>query len=243
MMTSRVAPRPLGLARFLPVVALLITAPGLPAARAEDVRDRLLPYQAAREVGAVAEVTGRVVATAQPGTGDARAGIPGVAVLLVPHSDALLARLDAVKAGQRRSAQAYTGSAERLDEARRAWEQTLLAAGARDLIRGAVTDEDGRFALPEVPAGRWVLLAWREVVHRFPARKVPRGTAREFPANVERTGYSALTYWRELLTVSPRQPLWVPLSERNEWMTAVREHRRPPEGAVPQGEAGRGAAR
>ena len=90
---------------------------------------------------------------------------PAVSVVLVPYSAALEAELDAVKAGLRDSVDAYAGAVARIETARVDYERALLAAGGGALVRSEITDAQGGAQVGDVPAGEWLILAWREGGH------------------------------------------------------------------------------
>jgi hypothetical protein len=153
--------------------------------------------------------------------------------MLFPRSPAFDARLDELKSAARDSMWAYTESGERLGDLRADYERALAMAGAGELVRGEVTDAEGRFRFGDVPVGQWVLIAWHETPHARGGRKIKKSEAGVFRGNVERTGYVAVTYWRLELDVRPGEPAAVSLNDRNGWFTAVREINRQPMDAQP----------
>jgi hypothetical protein len=99
----------------------------------------------------------------------------------------------------------------------------LLAAGAGELIRGAVSDATGRLRLEGVPAGEWLLLGWREESHAVKAARTPAKDAGHFATAPTMTGYGAVSYWRMRVSLRAGETTEVSLSDRSVWLTAVRE--------------------
>ncbi len=159
--------------------------------------------------------------------------LTGVAVSLLPRSEAWLLRLNAIKRGARDSMDAYREAAPAVRRAREAYEKALLEAGAGDLPGGATVDAEGRFTLEGVPAGPWVLLGVRSTyVSKAPQeRPIAPGTparqpALPFPFLVpdKLAGYYAVTYWLRELTVTGGGVEPVELTDRNVWFTGVAEN-------------------
>ena len=147
--------------------------------------------------------------------------------MLVPSDPGLEAELDRIRGALRESPRAYFGSAEQLRAAREAYERELVFAGGGELLRGEVSDAAGRFRFADVPAGSWLLLAWREVPHAVSPRHAPGREAETFVGNTETKGYAALEYWRQAVEVRPGESTGVRLHDRNVWVTVVREDRHP----------------
>ena len=196
--------------------------PRPPLLDAESARALVAPYLEARTRGVVGDVTGEVQGEPRTPTGPP-AAVPGAAVSLVPYAGALITALDAIKASARDTAWSYTQGAEKLRVLRASYEASLAGAGAGDLQQSQTTDGDGRFRFVDVPAGKWLLVAWHEVPHVVSGRKVPGAAATNFRENMERTGYATVTYWRMDLDVRPAEPAAVTLNDRNGWLTVVRE--------------------
>ena len=162
--------------------------------------------------------------------------LTGTAVSLLPRSEAWLLRLNAIKRGARDSADTYRESAPAVRRAREAYEKTLLEAGAGDLPQGATVDGDGRFRLEGLPAGPWVLLAFRSTyVSKAPLeRPVLPGQWRQpapplpFLPLDKLAGYWVVTYWLRELTVVAGGVEPVELTDRNVWLTGVAESLQPP---------------
>ena len=194
----------------------------------EDVNALVAPYFSARDGGLLGAVVGRAYSGSRTPTGPP---VPygSVAVMLLPFSPELEQKLDRIKAGLKDSLRDYADGAARVVAAREAYERALLAAGAGEMNRGEVSDADGQFRFTGVPAGNWMLLAWRNVEHPIRGRKVQRREAGQFIDNVERTGYVAVSFWRMGVDVRPGQETTATLIDRNGWMIGVREELRLPE--------------
>jgi hypothetical protein len=212
------------------------------AASAGDTTTVLAPYLRAREEGRTDAVSGEAFAEPRSPTGPPTP-YGEVSVLLLPYSFAFEAELDRIRGGLRESSLAYVEAAGRLRAAREAYEHELLFAGGGELIRGEVSDAGGRFRFAEVPAGSWLILAWREIPHGASARRIPGRDQGAFVGNVERLGYVAVEYWRQRVEVRPGEASQVRLHDRNIWATLVREEQRTPDRQTTPGDVGGGAKR
>jgi hypothetical protein len=74
-----------------------------------------------------------------------------------------------------------------------------------------------------VPAGDWLLLAWRESGHTGKRFKLRDQDAKRYPQIPTNVTYSIVTYWRSRIAVRPAQTVEVTMSDRNAWMTAARQ--------------------
>jgi hypothetical protein len=187
-------------------------------------------YLAARDERVTGEVSGHV--SGDPARPSA-APVPydGVSVMLLPYSSGLEGELDAVKRHFRGSLQNYMGAVETVSDARGAYEKVLLAAGGGELIRGEVTDARGLVRFVQVPAGEWLLLAWRTELHPVKTPKLRKEDTSAFRDVAVRTGYSTVSYWRMRLLVRAGETAEVDLNDRNVWLTGVREDVHLSEGA------------
>ena len=150
--------------------------------------------------------------------------LTGTVVTLVPHSPALLARLEEIRTRSRDSVNAYRGSARVMRLAREAYEKELWEAGAADLVRTSVVDGSGDFKIEDLPAGAWLLIATRSV---FVDKASPRVTERErgtYAPALRLTGFSTVSVWLRELTVSTGL-IQVELMDRNPWFTGIEEER------------------
>ncbi len=207
--------------------ALLCASVWGSASAAEDIGALVAPYLTGLSRALLGEVVGTARADAPTPTGPP---VPygAVAVMLVPYSAAFEQELDRIKAGLRDSLRSYADGAVRAVAAREAYERALLAAGAGELVRGEVSDVAGRFRFSGVPAGDWLLLAWWNVEHPVRGRRLQKREAGHFTDNPERVGSTAVMYWRMRLHVPASEVVAVTLSDRNGWMTGVREELRLP---------------
>lgn len=208
--------------------ALLCATAWGPAPAAEDIGTLVAPYLTGLSRGLLGEVVGTARADSPTPTGPP---VPygAVAVMLVPYSAAFEQELDRIKAGLRDSLRSYADGAARAATAREVYERALLAAGAGELVRGEVSDVDGRFRFSGVPAGNWLLLAWRNAEHPIRGRRLQKREVGHFTENLERMGSTAVTYWRMRLHVLASEVVAVTLNDRNGWMTGVREGLRLPD--------------
>ena len=206
---------------FALAVAALVAAGGVPSG-AMDRREQVSPYLRALEARAVGEIDGR--ASGEPRRPSAPAPpYEGVSLLAFPYAADVDARLDAIKRLQRDSIANYTEAHADVTAVREAYERELLAAGAGELIRGAVSDATGKLRLEGVPAGEWLLLGWREEAHAVKAARTPARDAGHFATAPKMTGYGAVSYWRMRVSLRAGETTEVRLSDRGVWLTAVRE--------------------
>ena len=218
-------------------VALLVLAVAAVARGAADPADAVAPYLAAGAAGAVGEVRGLAHVEGRR-LRDAPTPVEGVSVYLLPRSTRVAEELDEVKRTLRDAGRAYMESGPRLVEIRERYERALLAAGGGPLIRGEVSDGTGAFRFADVPAGPWMLLAWKATPHAVGAKRLTGLEVRQFRDNAERSGYAAVTYWRASVDVRAGETVEVVLRDRNEWMTAIEEERH-----VPAEDARRGSVK
>ena len=193
-------------------------------AGAQDRGAFLAPYWSAIERGQFGTLRGsafveprRRQETATP--------LAGVTITVLPPSPRLLADLEAVKAHARDSARHYLEAAGEVRRIKDAYELALYQGGAADLVFTAVTDEGGRFELPRVPAGEWVLLGRHELLHAKAPRKIPQSQARGFALEPTPSGYRAVTYWLIKLMVEAGKGGSVELHDRSPWFTGVQEEK------------------
>ncbi|HEV8439096.1 MAG TPA: hypothetical protein VGT40_13445 [Methylomirabilota bacterium] len=217
-----------GVALLLGLAALAAVVQLAPVA-AEEPAKLVAPYLRARDDRSHGHVAGHAV-------GDPRrpsaAPVPyeGVSVMLLPRSPGFEAELEAIKAHFRDSLRHYMDATSDVSEARATYERALLGAGGGELIRGEVSDARGLIRFADIPAGEWLLLAWRSQDHPGKAAKVRKEDAtafREVPVSV---GHSVVTYWLVPLAVQPGETTEVELNDRNVWLTGVREDLRVIEG-------------
>lgn len=201
----------------------MVSLAGWSMAAADDIAELLAPYLRALGEHRVGEVVGRALGDpAHPSAPP----VPyeGVSVVLVPHSIRLDSELDEIKDHYRDSLKGYMGAAADLAETRTTYESALVWAGGGELVRGEVSDAQGFVRLTGVPAGEWLLLAWREEASQG---SMPRYKAREmkgFRSIPMAVGHSVVRYWVMRLHVGAGETTSVALNDRNVWIAAVREH-------------------
>ena len=208
-------------------LAAVLALWGVAAASVSDVR--LDAYRQAASVGAVGAVTGHAREERRR-PGDAEQPLVGTVVTLMPHSPALLARLEEIRTHARDSANAYRASGRAIRVTREAYEKALWEAGAADLVRASVVDATGHFEMPELPVGPWLLIATRSV---FVDRAAPRVAKRErdtYAPALRLTGFSTVSVWVRELAVSAGRTEEVELQDRNVWFTGIEEYRAPDTG-------------
>lgn len=192
------------------------------AASVTDVR--VDAYHQAAAAGAVGTVTGHAREERRR-PGEVEQPLVGTVVTLVPHSPALLARLEEIRTHARDSANAYRTSGRAIRLAREAYEKALWEAGGADFVRASVVDATGGFKIEDLPAGAWLLIATRSV---FVERAAPRIAKREretYAPALRLRGFSTVSVWVRELTVSAGRTEDVELVDRNVWFTGIEEER------------------
>ena len=189
---------------------------------AEERRELVAPYLRGLEGGQMGQVDGHASGLPRRASGAAVA-LDGVSVVLLPKAAEVAAKLDAIKVHLRESIATYVDAYADVTALREGYERELLAAGGGQLIRGEVSDGSGRFRLEGVPAGEWLLVAWRQEEHAVKAARAPSKDASKYPDIQVLTGYGSVTYWRMQLTVRAGEATPAELSDRSVWLTAVRE--------------------
>ena len=202
------------------IAALLTTA--VSAAGALDVD--LKAYDEARRRGEMVSVEGRVYNERRKPNADDEP-VPHATVVLLPRSEALVRRLDDLRAQARDSAAAYREAATKMRKARETYEREVWESGSPELVMTTVVDAGGRFVLADVPAGRW--LVW--VTHsEFVSAQSPSVPARErgkFRLSPRLVGYYAERAWFRGLEMTPGTVATVDLNDRNVWFAGVVEDR------------------
>lgn len=216
----------------LAVVATLgvaVPAKGDPAPT-RDLTGLVAPYLRARDDRAVGDVQGHSLGDAARPTAPP---VPydGVSVMLFPRSPDFEGQLTTIKAHLRDSLNTYMGGTAEVTQARMAYERDLLAAGGGELIRGEVSNAQGDIRLNGVPAGDWLLLAWRDVAHPGKPPKLQASDKTGFRNVPVEVGYSTVTYWFMPVTVRAGESTPIDLNDRNVWLTGIHEDIRTIEGA------------
>ena len=194
-------------------------------AGAQDAGVFLEPYRSAIERGQFGTLRGEAFVEPRKRQ-EAATPLAGVTIVVLPPSPRLLADLEAVKAHARDSAGHYLEAAGQVRKIKEAYELALYQVGAGDLVFTAVTDEGGRFELPRLPAGEWLLLGRHELLHAKAPRKIPPRDARGvFILEPPPSGYRAVTYWLVKRPVEAGEEVSVELHDRNSWLTGVTEEK------------------
>jgi len=202
------------------VAALVLTAAA--PARALDVD--LQAYDEARRRGEMVTIAGRVYTERRrPNAEDlpmARA-----VVVALPRSEALVRRLDDLRAHARDSAAAYREAATQMRRARESYEREVWQSGAADLVRSTTVDADGRFTLSDLPAGRWMVWATHS---EFLDARSPRYQARDrerYRLPPRLVGYYAERAWLREVDTTSGASTTLELNDRNVWFAGIVEDR------------------
>jgi hypothetical protein len=201
------------------VLALLLLGS---SAEALDVS--VEPYRQARQTRALGVVAGRVYAEQRTLRVPALP-MTGTTVTLLPRSEALLARLERLKAQARESSTAFTAAAPAMRKAKEVYERELLHAGAPDLTPMVLVEPDGGFRIDDVPAGAWVLLAWYSTPVNV---STPKDKIRErnvYQPQPGLRGFQSVTVWLREVSVTGGATATVELTDRNGWFRGVAEER------------------
>jgi hypothetical protein len=202
------------------IAGLLLTA--VSAAGALDVD--LKAYNEARRRGEMVSVEGRVYTERRKPTADDEP-IAHATVVMLPRSEALLRRLDDLRAHARDSPAAYRDAATKMRRAREMYERELWESGSPDLVVATVVDAGGRFALGDIPAGRWVVwVTHSRFVDSHPPKVAQRDRQR-FILPPRLIGYYAERAWLRELEMAPGMVATVDLNDRNVWFAGVVEDR------------------
>ena len=201
--------------------ALLLLAGAGPSAD-ESVAGLVAPYLRARSERALGTVTARAYAEPARPNADPTPR-PSVSVTLVPYSAAFEAELDAAKEGLRDSLDAYVQTVARIEGARVDYESGLVAAGAGELVRTQMTSAQGTAELGDLPAGDWLVLAWREGGHLSKRFKLRDTESSRYPNVTTNVTYSVVTFWRARVVVRAGETAEVTMHDRNVWLTAARQ--------------------
>ena len=92
-----------------------------------------------------------------------------------------------------------------------------------------------RWFLEEAAAGDWLLMAWKDLGHSAKRYRLQKGETRKYPDVPTSVGYSMVTYWRLRVTVRAKEASEITLTDRNVWITALKEERRYPDQPAPTG--------
>jgi hypothetical protein len=205
------------------VTAVVLLALAL-AGGAEALDVAVAPYRLAAQSGRVGAVAGRVYAESRTPTGPVRP-LTGVTVALVPRSPALLTSLERFKEDARSSSKAFAAAAPAMRKAHEAYERELVQAGAPDLAPRVAVGSDGVFRVAELPAGDWLLVAWRSDPVNVSAPKARGREHQTYQLPGRTTGFQAITIWLREVTVTGGETASLELTDRNEWFRGVIEEK------------------
>ena len=179
------------------------------------------PYRLAEARREIAEVSGRFYAE-RTRPRDSDVPFVGVTVTLVPYADGLVAEAERVKATSRDSLQHHQGAVAAVKALVAAYELELSRAGASDLIRSDITAAEGRFAIADVPLGRWLLIARRETVQDRAWRRPSVRERDAFLPTPAVVGVRTVYLWMVPVTVKPGGA-GLDLNDRAVWLTGVED--------------------
>jgi hypothetical protein len=217
---------PLVLASIVIGCALAGCAPRSPATRAStpaaapDIA--VERYREASRDGATGDLVGRVYEERRKPDAPDRP-LTGTIVTLVPHSTTFRSRLETVKRASRESMDGFRQAAPNIRLAREAYETTLWEQGAGDLVLSAAVGTDGTFRLAAVPAGHWLLFAWRA---EFVERAGLGQTAEEqriFTKSPKLRGFHRVAVWLRDIDVTVKATDAVELTDRGAWFNGIAE--------------------
>jgi hypothetical protein len=201
----------------------LMALTGAASVGADGMTDMVTPYLRARDDRVVGEVVGRASRDAVRPTAPP-IPLEGVSVMLLPYAPSVESELDDIKEHQRDSLKHYMGASADIDAVRSAYESDLVWVGGGELVRGEVSNAQGLVKFEGVPAGEWVLLAWREEARPGKAPKLRAQETRGFRDIPVSLGHSVVTYWWMRIRVTSGETTSVDLNDRNVWIAAVHEH-------------------
>jgi hypothetical protein len=184
----------------------------------------LRAYQEARRRGELVTIEGRVYNERSKPKGN-DVPMPHAVVVVLPRSEALLRRLDELRARGRESMNGYREAATQMRRARESYEREVWQAGAPDLVQTTAVDAEGRFVVSELPAGRW--LVWVTNADFVDSRS-PKITQRDrelFRLPPRLVGYYAERAWLREVDTAPGSVTTVELNDRNVWFAGVVEDR------------------
>jgi hypothetical protein len=146
-------------------------------------------------------------------------------VVLLPRSETLLRRLDDLRAHARDSPAAYRDAATKMRQAREAYEREVWESGSPELVVATVVDSGGRFALADIPAGRWLMWVTHSEFVESRSPTVPLRDRQRFTLPPRLIGYYSVRAWLRELEMTPGMVTTVDLNDRNVWFAGVVEDR------------------
>jgi hypothetical protein len=183
-------------------------------------------YRAAAAAGAIGGVTGRIYEERKRPQAPDRP-LRGTAVVVLPKSPDILRKLEEIRSSARNSGDEYRTAGPSILALRRAYEKELWDSGAVDLVKETTADDDGRFVLPDLPAGDWVLIATHSVKIDKHAVTSPTKQRGVYSPRTHLTGYQRVTIWLRELTIGAGRSEELDLTDRGVWFSGVVEERAP----------------
>jgi hypothetical protein len=172
---------------------------------------------------AVATATVAVRAYAEPRPNVPETPLTDTTLVLLPRSEALLARVAEIKAGARDSLAKYRGAVTAVRLAHEELAQALVDAAAEELVRRGAVDAAGAGSFDGVPAGDWILIAWRSEFVNAPSGKTSRRDRRMYSLGAPLEGYRAVSVWMRELRLTPERREAIELTDRNVWFSGIEE--------------------
>jgi hypothetical protein len=193
--------------------------PSAPAAAPDTSVER---YRAATREGSTGDLVGRVYEERRKP--DARdRPFADTIVTLVPYSATFRSRLETVKRESRESMNGFRQAVPNIRQVREAYEAALWEQGAGDLILAAPVGADGTFRLDAMPAGHWLLLAWRaEFVERAGLGQTAE-EQRVYTKTPRLKGFYRVAVWLREIDVAVRATDSVELTDRGAWFNGIDE--------------------
>jgi hypothetical protein len=148
--------------------------------------------------------------------------LDGLTVLLLPRSAALLDGLEKLRRQSRDSLAAYRSAIPGMRRLVEAAVADFKSSGQADSIRQAAIDDRGRFALPEIPPGDWILIGYRSVHVDRASRDTEKESGTFLPGN-RLVAYDLVSVWLRPLAVEPGRAQVVEITDRNVWFEGVAE--------------------
>ena len=225
--------------RFAAVaVVLLLVVPALAVEPSMKTLDELRQRAGQKSTGTVA---GRVyIERAKPNAPDDP--LVGVSILVVPHSDERLERLEMLKRQARETMHGFRDAAPAARALFEGYETQLWEAGYPEAAVRTSTDAGGLFRA-ELPAGAWLLVAERSVFVPVqsgrgsgaptvqaldPLARYATSSYQHFLPSARLIGYDAVTFWVRELTVESGQTVSLELHDRGVWLNGVAEESETP---------------
>lgn len=150
-----------------------------------------------------------------------------VVVTLLPHSEALLQQLEAIRRGARESHDAFRAAMPRMLESQETHERAIRAAGGT--VVSTRVASDGSFVFDDLTAGTWILVARHEGIVPRDRAHVSKSDRKMYRLPPALESYRTVRLWlREVDVPAGVAGETVRLTDRNVWFTGVVEMRAAP---------------